>query len=46
MICVVDPSEAERLVTHLYEQGEKPFIVGKITEPGREPVTFEGKLAL
>ena len=41
-----DPREAERLVTHLYEQGESPSIIGRITEAGAEPVTFEGKLAL
>jgi phosphoribosylformylglycinamidine cyclo-ligase len=46
MICVLDAGEAERLVTHLYEQGEKPAIIGRITEPGAEPVTFQGKLAL
>ncbi len=46
MICVVDPGEADRLVAHLYDQGEKPFVIGKITEPDAEPVTFEGKLAL
>ena len=46
MVCVIDPSEAERLVAHLYEQGEKPSIIGRITEAGAEPVTFEGKLAL
>ena len=46
MVCVVDPREAEQLVAHLYEQGEKPSIIGRITEAGDEPVTFEGKLAL
>jgi phosphoribosylformylglycinamidine cyclo-ligase len=46
MICVIDAREAEQLVTHLYEQGERPAIIGRITEPGAEPVTFEGKLAL
>jgi phosphoribosylformylglycinamidine cyclo-ligase len=46
MVCVIDAREAEQLVTHLYEQGEKPAIIGRITEPGPEPVTFEGKLAL
>ena len=46
MICVIDAAEAERLVAHLYEQGEKPAIIGRITEPAAEPVTFEGKLAL
>ncbi len=46
MVCVIDAAEAERLVAHLYEQGEKPAIIGRITEPAAEPVTFEGKLAL
>ncbi|MBL8597649.1 MAG: phosphoribosylformylglycinamidine cyclo-ligase [Devosia sp.] len=46
MICVLDAREAEQLVSHLYEQGEKPAIIGRITEAGAEPVTFEGKLAL
>jgi phosphoribosylformylglycinamidine cyclo-ligase len=46
MVCVLDAREAEQLVAHLYEQGEKPAIIGRITEPGAEPVTFEGKLAL
>jgi phosphoribosylformylglycinamidine cyclo-ligase len=46
MVCVVDPREAEELVTHLHEQGESPSIIGRITEAGAEPVTFEGKLTL
>jgi phosphoribosylformylglycinamidine cyclo-ligase len=46
MVCVLDASEAEHLVAHLYEQGEKPSIIGRITEAGAEPVTFQGKLAL
>jgi phosphoribosylformylglycinamidine cyclo-ligase len=46
MVCVLDAREAEQLVTHLYEQGESPAIIGRITEAGAEPVTFEGKLAL
>lgn len=46
MICVVDPSEADRLVAHLYDQGERPFVIGHLTEAAAEPVTFEGKLAL
>ena len=46
MVCVIAPAEAERLVTHLGEQGEKAAIIGKITERTGDPVTFEGKLAL
>jgi hypothetical protein len=43
---LLDAREAEQLVAHLHEQGEKPAIIGRITEAGPEPVTFEGKLAL
>ena len=46
MVCAIAADEAERLVTHLNEQGEKAVIIGKITERTGEPVTFEGKLAL
>jgi phosphoribosylformylglycinamidine cyclo-ligase len=46
MICAIGADEAERLVAHLTEQGEKAAVVGKITERTGEPVTFEGKLAL
>jgi phosphoribosylformylglycinamidine cyclo-ligase len=46
MVCAIEASEAERLVTHLSAQGEKANIIGKITERTAEPVTFEGKLAL
>jgi phosphoribosylformylglycinamidine cyclo-ligase len=46
MICAIAPEEAEALVAHLNEQGEKAAIIGRITERDGEPVTFEGKLAL
>ncbi|MBI4920738.1 MAG: phosphoribosylformylglycinamidine cyclo-ligase [Devosia nanyangense] len=46
MICVIAQAEAERLVTHLGEQGETAAIIGRITERAGEPVTFDGKLAL
>jgi phosphoribosylformylglycinamidine cyclo-ligase len=46
MICVIAPTEAEALVAHLVAQGEKAAIIGRITERGDEPVTFDGKLAL
>jgi len=46
MVCVIDPAETERLLAHLYEQGERAFVIGSITEAGPEPVTFQGKLAL
>jgi phosphoribosylformylglycinamidine cyclo-ligase len=46
MICVIAPTEAETLVTHLVAQGEKAAIIGRITERTGEPVTFDGKLAL
>src|SRR3569833_106672 len=46
MICAIAPEEAERLVTHLTEQGEKAAIIGRITARTGEPVTFDGKLAL
>jgi phosphoribosylformylglycinamidine cyclo-ligase len=46
MICAIAPEEAEALVSHLNEQGEKSAIIGRITERESEPVTFEGKLAL
>jgi phosphoribosylformylglycinamidine cyclo-ligase len=46
MICVIAEAEAERLVAHLYDQGERTAIIGTITERGAEPVTFDGKLAL
>jgi phosphoribosylformylglycinamidine cyclo-ligase len=46
MICVIAEAEAERLVAHLYDQGERTAIIGKITERGAEPVTFQGKLGL
>ncbi len=46
MVCAIEASEAERLVTHLSAQGEKANIIGKITERTAEPVTFEGNLGL
>jgi phosphoribosylformylglycinamidine cyclo-ligase len=46
MICVIAAGEAERLVTHLTEQGEAAAVIGSITERAGEPVTFDGKLAL
>ena len=46
MVCAIAPADAERLVAHLNEQGEKAAIIGKITERTGEPVTFDGKLAL
>jgi phosphoribosylformylglycinamidine cyclo-ligase len=46
MICVVDPSEADRLVAHLTAQGETASLIGHLTPAAAEPVTFSGKLAL
>jgi phosphoribosylformylglycinamidine cyclo-ligase len=46
MVAAIAAGEAERLVTHLTEQGEKAAIIGSVTERTGEPVTFAGKLAL
>ena len=46
MICVIAAAEADGLVAHLVEQGEKAAVIGRITERTGEPVTFEGKLGL
>jgi phosphoribosylformylglycinamidine cyclo-ligase len=46
MVCVIAPDQADRLVTHLTEQGEKAAVIGKITQRTGDPVTFDGKLAL
>jgi phosphoribosylformylglycinamidine cyclo-ligase len=46
MVCVVAAAEADRLVAHLGEQGERASIIGRITARSAEPVTFEGELAL
>jgi phosphoribosylformylglycinamidine cyclo-ligase len=46
MVCVVAAAEAERLVAHLYEAGERPVLIGEITAAGSEPVVFTGHLGL
>ena len=46
MVAAIAAGEAERLVTHLTQQGEKAAIIGSVTERTGEPVTFAGKLAL
>ena len=46
MVCVVTAAEAERLIAHLYEAGERPAQIGEITEAGDEPVVFTGHLGL
>ena len=46
MVAAIAASEADHLVAHLTEQGEKAAIIGSVTERTGEPVTFAGKLAL
>ena len=46
MVCVIAAAEADALLAHLYEQGERPALIGRITEAGAEPVTFQGRLSL
>ena len=46
MLIAVAPVDAERLIAHLTEEGEKASVVGHLTERTGEPVTFQGKLAL
>jgi phosphoribosylformylglycinamidine cyclo-ligase len=46
MLCAVAAEDADRLVTHLAEAGEKAAIVGTLDERTGEPVTFTGSLSL
>ncbi len=46
MVCVVAAEDADRLIAHLYEQGERPALIGSIAEGGDTPVVFSGRLAL
>jgi phosphoribosylformylglycinamidine cyclo-ligase len=46
MLCVVAADDADRLVAHLNEAGEKATIIGSLIRRTGDPVTFDGKLAL
>ncbi len=46
MVCVVAAAEAERLVAHLEDAGERPALIGEITAAGDAPVVFTGHLGL
>jgi phosphoribosylformylglycinamidine cyclo-ligase len=46
MLCAVAAEDADRLLAHLTEAGEKAAIVGTLGERTGEPVTFTGSLSL
>jgi phosphoribosylformylglycinamidine cyclo-ligase len=46
MLAAVSALDADRLIAHLTEAGETATIVGHLTARTRDPVTFQGKLAL
>ncbi|MDB5561441.1 MAG: Phosphoribosylformylglycinamidine cyclo-ligase [Hyphomicrobiales bacterium] len=46
MLAAVAAEDAQKLVDHLNAAGETAAIVGRLTERGTEPVTFENSLTL
>ena len=46
MLCAVAAEDADKLVEHLNAEGETAAVVGSLIRRTREPVTFDGSLAI